>query len=89
MWKEFKFKRKLRIKMSIYGACLWNGVQAITPEENCPPFRVKSWVKVRRRIGVGGQFSSGEIVLEPFRAMSFSRIFIFVNSAAIKNTIPG
>lgn len=46
-------------------------------------------LKLGLGLGLGRQFSSGEIVLEPFRAMSFSRIFIFVNSAAVKNTIPG
>ena len=75
--------------MSIYGACLLEGVPTITPEENYPPFRVKLWVSVRLKTRVRGQFSSREIVLGRFRAMSISRIFIFVNSAAIKNNIPG
>ena len=39
------------------------GNQTIAPEEICPPVRVKGWVRVS--FGVGGQFSSGPIVLEP------------------------
>ena len=35
------------------------GNQTIAPEENCPPVMVRVWVRV------GGQFSSGAIVLEP------------------------
>ena len=38
--------------------------QAIALEENCPAVRVTIWVRVS--YGVGGQFSSGAIVLEPF-----------------------
>ena len=38
--------------------------QAIALEENCSPVRVTIWVRVS--YGVGGQFSSGAIVLEPF-----------------------
>ena len=34
-----------------------------------PPDRVRVWVRVRVRIRVGGQFSSGKIVLEPFKVM--------------------
>ena len=40
------------------------GNQTIAPEENCPPVRVRVWLRVS--FGVGGQFSSGAIVLEPF-----------------------
>ena len=39
------------------------GNQTITPKENCPPVRVRVWLRVS--FGVGGQFSSGAIVLEP------------------------
>ena len=39
------------------------GNQAIAPEENCPLVRVRVWLRVS--FGVGGQFSSGAIVLEP------------------------
>ena len=35
------------------------GNQTIASEENCPPVMVRVWVRV------GGQFSSGAIVLEP------------------------
>ena len=37
--------------------------QTISPEENSPPVRVRVWVRVS--FGVGGQFSSEAIVLEP------------------------
>ena len=33
--------------------------------ENCPPIRVRVWFRVGVRIRLGGQFSSGAIVLEP------------------------
>ena len=50
---------------SVFVSFLFTGVQKINPEENCPPpVRVRDWVAVRVR--VGGQFSSREIVLEPF-----------------------
>ena len=42
-----------------------NSVRTIAPEENCPPVRVRVWVRVR--FSVGGQLSSGAIVLEPLR----------------------
>ena len=32
------------------------GVRTIAPEENCPPLRLRAWVKVRVRIRVGGNF---------------------------------
>ena len=35
----------------------------LPPEENCPPVRVRGWVRIS--FWVGGQFSSGAIVLEP------------------------
>ena len=37
--------------------------QAIVPERNCPPIRVRVWLRVS--FGVAGQFSTGAIVLEP------------------------
>lgn len=39
------------------------GVRTIAPEKICPPVRV--WLRVMVRLRVGGQFSSGTIVLEP------------------------
>ena len=36
----------------------------LPPEENCPMFGVRVWVRVSS--GVGRQFSMGAIVLEPF-----------------------
>ena len=47
------------------------GNQTIAPKENCPPVRVRVWLRVS--FGVGGQFSSGAIVLEP----SFINVFIW------------
>ena len=41
--------------------CNETGVRKISPEENCSPVRAR----VRVRIKVGEQFSSGAIVLEP------------------------
>ena len=42
----------------------FGGNQTITPKENYPPVRVRVWLRVS--FGVGGKFSSGAIVLEPF-----------------------
>ena len=33
--------------------------------ENCPPVRVRVWIMVRVSFRVGGQFSSGAIIVEP------------------------
>ena len=43
-------------------------VRTIAPEENCPlpPVRVRVWFRVSIKIRVGEQFSSREVVLEPF-----------------------
>ena len=38
--------------------------QTIAPEENCPLFRVRVWIRIS--FDVGGQFSLGAIFLEPF-----------------------
>ena len=43
------------------------GAQAITPEEICPPSRVRVWVSVSVNVRVGGQFSSGVFALEQSR----------------------
>ena len=40
------------------------GNHTIAAKGNCPLVRVRVWVRVS--FGVGGQFSSGAIVLEPF-----------------------
>ena len=40
------------------------GNQTIAPDENCPSVRVRVWLRVS--FGVGGQFSSEAIALEPF-----------------------
>ena len=40
------------------------GNQTIAPKEYCPPVRVRVWFKVS--FGVGRQFSTGAIVLEPY-----------------------
>ena len=37
----------------------------IAPEENCPPVKVRVWIRIRVSFRVRGQFSSGAIVLEP------------------------
>ena len=51
------------------------GNQTIAPEENCLPASVRSWVRVS--FGVGGQFSSGAIVLEPLRwVLLYRRLFL-------------
>ena len=42
------------------------GVRKIAPEEDCNPFGVRVSVRVRVKIRVEGQFSSGAIVPEPF-----------------------
>ena len=40
-------------------------VRTFAPEEDCPPFRARVCFRVSVGIKVGGQFSSGAIVLEP------------------------
>ena len=55
------------------------------PEENCPPVRVRVWLRVRVRITVGGQFSLRVIVLEPFSCVNKtfirkSRSILFLQS---------
>ena len=49
----------------VKGSFRVGGKHIIAPEENCPSVRFRVWVRVS--FGVGGQFSSGAIVLEPFR----------------------
>ena len=41
------------------------GKQTIAPKENCPPVRVRGWIRVS--FGVKGQLFSGAIFLEPFK----------------------
>ena len=49
------------------------GVPRIASEENYPPFRVRVWFRVKVRIRVGSQFSSGIIVLEQVGLLKTSR----------------
>ena len=44
-------------------AVLNDGIRTIAPEENCPPVRVRVWIRVS--FGIGRQFYSGAIVIEP------------------------
>ena len=37
------------------------GIRTIAPKENCPPGRVRVWVRVRTSFTVRGQFSSGQL----------------------------
>ena len=53
-------------KIFVYRIDLQKGNRTIAPEENCPPVRVRVRVSFR----VGGQFSPGAIVLEPFKSNS-------------------
>ena len=48
--KGILYKGFLKIKVRIY----------------IPPIRVRFWVRVELGLGLGGQFSSGAIVLEPY-----------------------
>ena len=52
------------------------GIGTIAPEKNYPPVRVRVWVKVRFSLKVGGQFSSGPIVLETKKSYII-KIFLF------------
>ena len=45
------------------------------PEKIAPPVRVRVWTSFRVRTRVGGQFSFGEIVLEPFLPVEKKKIF--------------
>ena len=45
------------------------GIRKIAPEEDCPSVRVSVWFRVSFR--VGGQFSSGRIVLELSKELRF------------------
>ena len=47
-----------------------HSIRTIAPKENCPQVRV--WVRFRVRFGVGGQFFSGAIVLEPLEHITYS-----------------
>ena len=40
------------------------GIRTSAPEKMCPPVGVRVWFRVRVSFRVGGQFSSGAIVLE-------------------------
>ena len=44
-----------------------SGALTVATEENCLSVRVGIWFRVRIRVRVEGQFSSGAIVLEPFQ----------------------
>ena len=46
-------------------AVVHKGIRTIAPEENCPPVRVRVWVRNRVSFRVERQFSSAAIVLEP------------------------
>ena len=48
----------------------FGGNQTIVPEKHWPLVRVRVWVRVS--FGVGGQFSSGAIVLEPYWLIYFN-----------------
>ena len=51
-----------------------NGIRRTNPtEENCPPVGVRVWFRVRVSFKVGGQFSTGAIVLEPNRTCGFTK----------------
>ena len=60
-----------------YHRVLYLGVRKISPEENCPPVRVRIWFRISVRIRARGQFFSGAIFLEP----------IFIIIIVINNTI--
>ena len=58
----------------------WSSTRQLPPEEKCPPVSVRVWLRIS--FGVGGQFSSGEIVLETYQssntcALTFVSIFSF------------
>ena len=37
------------------------GIRTIVPEENCPPVRIRVWVRVRNSFKVGGNFPLGKL----------------------------
>ena len=51
------------------------GVRKIPPKENYPPVRVRNWVSFRVKVRIGGKFSSGTIVPEPFLPVEKKEIF--------------
>ena len=51
------------------------GVRKIPPKENYPPVRVRVWVSFRVKVRIGGKFSSGTIVPEPFLPVEKKEIF--------------
>ena len=51
------------------------GVRKIPPKENYPPVRVRVWVSFRVKVRIGGKFSSGTIVPEPFLLVEKKEIF--------------
>ena len=55
-----------------------DGNETIAAEKNCPPVRVRVWLRVS--FGVGGQFSSGTMILEPFR----NKTNISINNSVLR-----
>ena len=51
------------------------GVRKIPPKENYPPVRVRVWISFRVKVRIGGKFSSGTIVPEPFLPVEKKEIF--------------
>ena len=51
------------------------GVRKILLKENYPPVRVRVWVSFRVKVRIGGKFSSGTIVPEPFLPVEKKEIF--------------
>ena len=69
------FWSRLRLVLGLRGGRGGGGDQTIFPEENCPAVRVRVWTRLS--FGVGWQFSSGTIVLEPCGRFSvFSNILL-------------
>ena len=50
---------------------LFDGIRTIPPKGNYLSVMVRVWVRVRVSFRVGGQFSSGAIVLEPALIIQF------------------
>ena len=54
---------------SKYAYVILNGIRTIAAEENCPPVKVRVWFRDSVRSKVEGQFSSGAIIIEPWKVI--------------------
>ena len=74
---SFIFLLLFFISFRFFVCFIFTGVRTITPEKNCPPPRLGLGFELALELGLGlgRQFSSGAIVLEPFLPVKNKEIF--------------